>query len=303
MQRKYIYPVLGLFVGAIVNIIFNLIAAAIQQRAIGEKFNDQTILWMMAFAVVGLLIGYWLSLKTGNPDASVYRSGIKAKGVRSRKGQFVADERTGQGIDAEDIRVRGDISLTSSISHFNQPTTTKSGSSEAGAIDAKALSAGGNIAIFNGSVPLGEQLEYFRNHLNISSPQLNDYATAKFRSYWDVWRTLQLLRLAGNDLWEQATNENVLTFSNQLRATLDKVEESAIFFDEADYRKLKNILEIFGAFRLGKIRLLEIRSERDLRLVFTDIAEKQIDYNRQYKDEYEELLNEIRISFRERICR
>ncbi|MCA2629740.1 MULTISPECIES: hypothetical protein [unclassified Microcystis] len=67
MQRKYIYPVLGLFVGAIVNVIFNLIAAAIQQRTIGEKFNDQMILWMIAFAVFGLLIGYWpaiLILKT-----------------------------------------------------------------------------------------------------------------------------------------------------------------------------------------------------------------------------------------------
>lgn len=303
MQRKYIYPVLGLFVGAIVNVIFNLIAAAIQQRTIGEKFNDQMILWMIAFAVFGLLIGYWLSLKTGNTNASEQKGGIKAKGIRSRKGRFMADERTGQGIDAEDIRARGDISLTSSNSHFNQPPTNKSGSSEAGVIDARALSAGGNIAIFNGSVPLGEQLEYFRNQLNISSPQLNDYATAEFRSYWDMWRILQLLRLAGNDLWKQATHENVLTFSSQLRATLEKVEESAIFFDEIDYEKLKNILKIFGEFRLGKIRLLEIRSEGDLRFVVPDIAEEQIDRNRRYKHEYEELLNEIRISFRERICR
>jgi hypothetical protein len=109
--------------------------------------------------------------------------------------------------------------------------------------------------------------------------------------------------LAGNDLWKQATHENVLTFSSQLRATLEKVEESAIFFDEIDYEKLKNILKIFGEFRLGKIRLLEIRSEGDMRFVVPDIAEEQIDRNRRYKHEYEELLNEIRISFRERICR
>ena len=96
MQRKYIYPVLGLFVGAIVNVIFNLIAAAIQQRAIGEKFNDQTILWMIAFAVFGMLIGYWLSLKTGNTNASEQKGGIKAKSIRSRQGRFMADERTGQ---------------------------------------------------------------------------------------------------------------------------------------------------------------------------------------------------------------
>lgn len=301
MQKKYIYSILGLFVGAFVNILFNLVAAAIQQRAIGEKFNDQAIWWIAIFAVAGLLVGYWLSIKTESANGFTHKGGIRAKGITSNRGRFIADEKTGQGIDAENVRARGDVSLTSSHPSSN---SDESSTQERilGGIDARALNAGGNIAILNASVPLPEQLEYFRNQLNISSARLNDYDRLKIKSYWDVWRKLQLLRLAGDDLWGKLNADNILIFSKQLRETQDKVEESAIFFDEEDYMNLKNLLETFGHFQLGKVYLGEIRSSEDLSSVFIRLALRQIEINREYKNRYESLLDKIRITFRERLC-
>jgi hypothetical protein len=297
MQKKYIYSILGLFVGAFVNILFNLVAAAIQQRAIGDKFNDKTIWWIAIFAVAGLLVGYWLSIKTESANGFTHKGGIRAKGITSNRGRFIADERTGQGIDAEDVRARGDVSLTSSNS--DESSTQER---ILGGIDARALNAGGNIAILNASVPLPEQLEYFRNQLNISSTRSNGYDRLKIKSYWDVWRKLHLLRLAGDDLWGKLNDDNILTFSKQLRETQDKVEESAIFFDEEDYINLKNLLETFENFKLGKVYLGEIRSSEDLRFVSIGLALQQIEINRKYKDKYESLLDKIRVTFRERLC-
>jgi hypothetical protein len=295
MQRKYLYSLLGLFVGAFVNVLFNLIAAAIQQRAIGEKFNDQAIWWIAIFSVFGLLIGYWLSIRTETSDGNPNKGGIRARGITSHRGKFTADERTGQGIDAENIRTRGDVSLRSSKSLTREESAS-------GSIDAKSLNAGGNIAIFSGSVPSPEQLEFFRSQLNLPSTHSNHYFKAKFQSYWDIWRKLQLLRLAGDDLWNEVNEDNILAFTERLREISGKVEESAIFFDEEDYVALKNILQDFASFRLGKIRLWKIRSQEDFRFVFMDDAVDQIEHNRDCKSRYETLLNKIRVSFRGRLC-
>lgn len=297
MQRKYLYSLLGLFVGAFVNVLLNLIAAAIQQRAIGEKFNDQAIWWIAIFSFFGLLIGYWLSIRTETSDGNPYKGGIRARDITSRGGKFTADERTGQGIDAENIRTRGDVSLTSSKSLTREEPAL-------GSIDAKSLNAGGNIAIFSGSVSSPEQLEFFRSQLNLPPTRSNNYFKAKFQSYWDIWRKLQLLRLAGDDLWNKVNEDNILAFTERLRETSDKVEESAIFFDEEDYVTLKDILQDFAHFRLGKIKLYQIRSKKDFesRYIDMDDAVSQIEFNRGYKSSYEALLDKIRVSFRGRLC-
>ena len=80
-----------------------------------------------------------------------------------------------------------------------------------------------------------------------------------------------------------------------------KLDESAIFFEEEEYMRLREILNVFGNFRLGKIRLIDIRNEEDLYRISSSQARRQIERNLRYKCEYEELLDKIRVSFRDRL--
>ncbi|ALB40450.1 MULTISPECIES: hypothetical protein [Nostocales] len=303
MQKQYIYSILGLFVGAFINVIFNLIAAAIQQRTIGEKFNNQTIWWMAIFATLGLLVGYWLSLKSESSNKAKHQGGIRGRRMKSKKGRFRAEESTGQGIDLEDVEAEGDVDLIGT--HLQNDKYRNSIHSilpnVPGSIDANSLNAGGNIAIFNGSLPLAEQLNYFQDQLNISSSHPDSYPSARLQSYWNIWRKLQLLRLAGEELWKGASENNIMNFSQLLNEILLKLDESAIFFEEEEYMRLREILNVFGNFRLGKIRLIDIRNEEDLYRISSSQARRQIERNLRYKCEYEELLDKIRVSFRDRL--
>jgi hypothetical protein len=54
------YAVIGLFAGAVVDLLVNLLATAIQQRAFPGQFSTSSILWLAGLAILGLLVGYWL---------------------------------------------------------------------------------------------------------------------------------------------------------------------------------------------------------------------------------------------------
>ncbi len=115
MSKRSVFSITGLLVGAVVNVLFNLIAAGMQQRAFGDQFSSQSIWWMLGFAVVGLLLGYWLSLKVESTSNSIdSRAGIDAKDLTSREGGLVADEKTRRGIIIEKVDVKDDILLSSS---------------------------------------------------------------------------------------------------------------------------------------------------------------------------------------------
>jgi hypothetical protein len=55
-----VYAIVGLFVGAGVDLLINLLAAAIQEQAFADQFSTSAILWLVGFSVVGLLVGHWL---------------------------------------------------------------------------------------------------------------------------------------------------------------------------------------------------------------------------------------------------
>ena len=54
------YAIIGMIVGAIVDLLVNLLAAAIQQRAFLGQFSASSLVWLVILAVAGLLLGYWL---------------------------------------------------------------------------------------------------------------------------------------------------------------------------------------------------------------------------------------------------
>ena len=126
----------------------------------------------------------------------------------------------------------------------------------------------------------------------------------RLEAYSRTWRILQQVRVAGDALWESAAQDNILAFANALQSASIRVKDDAIFFEKEDYKELLRLLTILGNFRVGKQRLINIRSRDDLDTQYAvmEIA-SQVSKNRKIKNNYENLLDQIMEAFRERLSR
>lgn len=230
------------------------------------------------------------------------RAGITARDVKSHEGGMRAEETTGSGIEIENVDVKKDVVLSSSKAPSPSSQQAKLERLPMG-LSAQALSAGGSITIqqFVGNqATLAEQVAFFAQQIGLINPR-QDYAKAQFEAYCNVWKSLQSLRLAGDDLWKRADSDRILRFAGQLRQTMTVVREGEIFFEDTDRSNLLGILEVFAEFEAGKGRLIEIHSRGQLHPFVTADIRRQIAENSKYKTEYESLLEDIRNSFKKKL--
>lgn len=225
-------------------------------------------------------------------------------------GDEISLETTGHGIEVENVDAKNDVLLSSSHSpeQTNRPSTIEE-ALLGSMLNAQALSAGGSITIqqFVGSqVPLTQQLEFFVQQIGLKNLRASNFINSQFKTYCRAWKRLQALRLAGDDLWERANNENLLKFAEQLRRVKTIVRKGEIFFEDKDRENLEDILDSFGDFWIGKRKLIGIRSEQQIEVInpanyYEEQIKRQIDRNHNHKVQYEQLLEKIRVSFKSRL--
>lgn len=161
-------------------------------------------------------------------------------------------------------------------------------------------------------VTLAQQLAFFSQQIGLTNPR-QDFAKSQFESYSDVWKSLQALRLAGDDLWAKATGDNLIQFAKQLRTTTRVTREGEIFFEPTDRQQLLDVLGAFEDFQIGKQRLVDFRSKLDIerfsregslpRKHLEAFIADQIEANRRYMNSYEQILDKVRESFNKRLSR
>lgn len=145
------------------------------------------------------------------------------------------------------------------------------------------------------------ELEAVRQLYNTRRVQADKFAGSQYDIYLELWETLQALRLTVDALWEQVTKQNISNLVRQLRTTKQKVNNWSIFFDEDHLQELRNLIKAIESFSTGKLSLEEIRSRNDLNYLRVDEIKNQVERNRHYKDQLEELLENLRRNFRERL--
>ncbi len=117
------------------------------------------------------------------------------------------------------------------------------------------------------------------------------------------WKSLQALRILGDDLWKKASSENVAKFAKQLRMTKQLVMENELFFEIQDHQSLQHVLRAFSSFEIGKGRLANIytRSDVESEGYNSGYIPEVIESNRKYKIQYENILATICVSFKQRL--
>jgi hypothetical protein len=103
----------GLIISAAVDMLVNLIAAAVQQRAFSEQFSNQSIWLLVGSAVAGILAAYLLS-RIAEPAGGTARAPgrIRAKDIESLEGGITAQAEPGSDISVERARAKGDINIS-----------------------------------------------------------------------------------------------------------------------------------------------------------------------------------------------
>lgn len=124
------------------------------------------------------------------------------------------------------------------------------------------------------------------------------YSDEQFKLYNEFWSSLLDLKQKADDLWENANNENLFPFANQLKETKIKVEKARLFIEIDHYRNLKRILELYSEYSVGKTNLISLRRNRNIER--SEINEL-IRSNQSAKYQYDILMEEIFASLKQQI--
>lgn len=129
------------------------------------------------------------------------------------------------------------------------------------------------------------------------------YSENQFVMYNTLWRTLMDLKISGEILYMDTSNDNLRTFSEQLNETRNDILKSALLIENEPYSKLLELLNEFSDYKIGKKSLIDLRLEKagspslNIRLR----EQLAIFLNDKVRETYNSLLGDILVVFRSQI--
>jgi hypothetical protein len=119
-----------------------------------------------------------------------------------------------------------------------------------------------------------------------------------------VWEALEELKLSGEHLWESASPQNIADFAYRLQVAESIVNMYEDVFEQDHFSALHYLFKKMGDYRVGKEKLLKIKSEKQEEFVRWSLDDGvknrlQIQLNKNFKQQYESLLLMIQEDFKE----
>ena len=129
------------------------------------------------------------------------------------------------------------------------------------------------------------------------------YSNQQFELYNSLWIILVDLKANADELWNEASDTNLQKFAKKLKETKIATEKSRLFLEDDHYQELRNLLNEFANYEIGKTKLIELRSKN--KIINIDKHRLQKVYlvwqNDKIKKEYSKILEKISNSFIEKI--
>ena len=123
--------------------------------------------------------------------------------------------------------------------------------------------------------------------------------------YIDLWKQLGILQSAVDTLWTSATEKNILHLARQLRETKRAIQEWSLFFNNRHLQQLNEAIRILDNFHIGKNKLRNLRSKKQLsefpRKFNESTIQQQIEQNGLYRQQFQTLIDQIRATFRAKL--
>ena len=144
-----------------------------------------------------------------------------------------------------------------------------------------------------------KEIESYRSELDILRETSLRYSGQQFELYKKFWESIYKLKSIADELWEIVTESNLKKFSKQLKITIDEVEKSSLFIEDSHYKELKELLDAFNEYRIGKDKLITIYRRRNN--INHDEITSWVERNGQYKIRYEKIIFRIRTDLRNQL--
>jgi hypothetical protein len=142
------------------------------------------------------------------------------------------------------------------------------------------------------------QINEYQNKLDILKQTTLRYSDKQFEHYSNLWISLIDLKNLGHELWNAATESNLIKFSKQLNVTKLQIERSAIFLEDTHYNELMETLKSFATYQYGKVKLIDYRSVGQPDDSF---AIQMINDNWKEKVRYEKLIEQIKFDLQRQL--
>lgn len=127
-------------------------------------------------------------------------------------------------------------------------------------------------------------------------------SNAQFEIYSELWNHLQDVKSIADRLWKNASSSNLNDFISVLSDARRAVNRGRLILNESHYNRLINAFDEFENYQIGKAHLIELRNPEHVEEVSLTFAEyeirEQIQNNRNSKEAFERLLDEILILFK-----
>ena len=112
--------------------------------------------------------------------------------------------------------------------------------------------------------------------------------------YSELWSSLYDLKLSSDKLWESLNKTDLEKFGKQLQITDLKINKSSLLIEENNARELRQVMNNFWDFYIGKgdlYKLRELQKNRSLyKKVTSNMIRNAISNNRQIKQRYDNLI-------------
>lgn len=129
------------------------------------------------------------------------------------------------------------------------------------------------------------------------------YSDTRFKHYTDLWRQLIDLKFEGENLWESLNQTNLESFKKCLKETMKAIEQNRLLLEDAEYISLKGLIKSIKNYDLGKTTLLQfnLNSQNSPEPIKTLLSAYIVSRNQKNKAEYEQILDRLAKSFKNRI--
>ena len=105
-----------------------------------------------------------------------------------------------------------------------------------------------------------QELEKLKLQLELNKINVSRYNEQQFNAYSLLWASLYDLKSAGEQLWDSANQQNLVSFAGMLRSTKEVIEKNGLFIEEHHYAQLRRLMRIFSDYEFGKKRLIELKT-------------------------------------------
>lgn len=147
-----------------------------------------------------------------------------------------------------------------------------------------------------------KELEEKKTELEKTKAQFLRYSEKQFGLYNDLWRVLMQTKNLADSLWEDSTPQKLPSFAEQIRLTRRAVMDNMLLIEGSHFNKLDKLLAQFENFKIGKTKLIDIKSDNTNPTSITNTQLKTvITANREIKQRYNKFIMEIGKTFREQI--